>query len=98
LASLNADDHALFDQALQVDVNAQIRREAGLPVEPAPASLQPKDLPVVELTAAPRSSEGQLATLATPLALPADMDNVLGRGEPPPPRRGRTDDFSWPPP
>lgn len=95
LASLNADEHALFDQALQVDINAQIRREAGLPVAPS-TKLPLKDFPVVELTATPLAPDGRLATVAAPLPITEEVSTVLDRGEVPQPRRGRTDDFSWP--
>ena len=96
LANLNADDHTLFDQALQVDINAQIRREAGLPVGASPPTLRSRDLPVVELTAAPRATDGRLATLGQAVSVPTVVSDVLERGETPPPRLGRTDDFSWP--
>lgn len=98
LASLATDDRAIFDQALEIDVTAQIRREAGLPPLPGPPStaLPPKSLPAIDLTAAPRSVDGRLATLAVPLALPADADGVLEWGRVPAPRHGRTDDFAWP--
>jgi uncharacterized protein len=98
LASLAADDRAVFDQALEIDINAQIRREAGLPPLPGPprAAGPPRVLPVIELTAAPRSGDGRLATLSAPLALPADADDVFERGRAPAARHGRTDDFAWP--
>lgn len=94
LASLKADDQTLFDQALQVDINAQIRREAGLPPSTVPAG--PKSYPIVELTVAPKAANGQLATASEPLNIPADAEAVLLQGKTPPPQPGRTDDFTWP--
>jgi uncharacterized protein len=94
-AIVNADSN-VFDQALAIDVNAQIRREAGLPpVTPAAAQ---KDGPVVALTAAPMAIDGRLATPDIPVSLSAQAEAVLSTGLPPPARAGRADDFSWPRP
>ncbi len=93
-----------FDAALDIDVNAQIRREAArdgaISLATAPQSDIVPDAPaagpVMPLTAAPLSPDGQLAALpsaapvAGPLASLADM--------PVAPKPGRTDDFSWPKP
>ena len=90
-----------FDQALQIDVNAQIRREAGLPSETPSAATasagpgaRPVAGPVIPLTA-PLAPDGQLAGASTrqfPGALPRTADN----GDAPKP--GRADDFGWPRP
>ncbi len=96
LANLTIDRARGFDAALDVDVNAQIRREAaraaGQPIPMAVVSPQgPPAGPVLPLTAAPSASDGQLASLALPEGAPASA-------EPKTPRPGRADDFSWPKP
>ncbi|RYB04173.1 SGNH/GDSL hydrolase family protein [Lichenibacterium ramalinae] len=95
VASLTIDRARGFDAALDIDVNAQIRREAaraaGQPepaAGPGPAS-GPAAGPVLPLTAAPTAPDGQLASLAPPQGAPP-------AAEPATPRPGRADDFSWP--
>ncbi len=83
----NPDD---FDQALNIDVNAQILREAGLPVPPAvskPAETPAKPGPVLVLTAAPLASDGLLASVQPSSPSP---------GAAAPAHPGRADDFAWP--
>ena len=95
LASLTIDRARGFDAALDIDVNAQIRREAARaagrpePVGTAPAG--PAAGPVLALTAAPLAPDGQLASLVLPTAATAPA-------EPSGPRPGRADDFTWPKP
>ncbi len=95
LASLTVDKARNFDQALEIDVNAQIRREAarGGAAAPTTAALPqgPAAGPVLPLTAPPVSPDGQLASLALPTGAPTTAD--LGT-----PKPGRADDFSWPKP
>lgn len=95
LAILTIDRARGFDAALDVDVNAQIRREAArgvgqaLPTVALPQG--PAAGPVLPLTAAPLSPDGQLASLAPPADAPVAADPTA-------PRPGRADDFSWPKP
>lgn len=93
VASLTIDRARGFDAALDIDVNAQIRREAaraaGRPEPEAPQG--PAAGPVLPLTAAAAAPDGQLASLAAPQGAPLAAD-------PPPPRPGRADDFAWPKP
>lgn len=100
LAAVSLDEQSLFDQALQIDVNAQIRREAGLPAEAGPTAVPSTDLPdgpVVSLTGPPVSTSGKLATLYDGGGRPAGLAAAaLDKGIVPSPRAGRTDDFSWP--
>lgn len=95
LATLTIDRARGFDAALDVDVNAQIRREAarsaGQPLPTAALPQGPAAGPVLPLTAAPLSPDGQLASLAPPTDAPAAADPAA-------PRPGRADDFSWPRP
>ena len=99
LAAVNTDDSGLFDQALAIDVGAQIRREAGL----APltlggsdgATIRPREEPVVLLTAPPVSPDGRLASLTAPEPV-SPAETALARGLLPPARHGRIDDFTWP--
>ena len=103
LASVPIDDQKAFDQALQIDVNAQIRREAGLPAGNATGAGVPEppttDGPVISLTAAPVTADGRLATLYDSSSRPSDTAaSTLDRGLTPPSRPGRADDFSWPRP
>lgn len=95
IAAISVENRSLFDQALDVDVNALIRREAGLPPLPATqgTSVRSREGPVVELTAAPVSRDGRLATFTGPASA---GEIQLARGLAPPARAGRTDDFSWP--
>ena len=87
LAAVPTQNSDAFDQALNIDVNAQILREAGLPVPSAalPARTQPG--PVLLLTAAPLASDGLLATAQL---APAPSPTRAGD------HAGRTDDFAWP--
>ena len=99
LAAVSLDEQSLFDQALQIDVNAQIRREAGLPAQAGPSVplVDTPDGPVVTLTAPPVSASGKLATLYDEGGRPAGVAAAaLDKGIVPSPRAGRTDDFSWP--
>ena len=99
LSAVSLDEQNLFDQALQIDVNAQIRREAGLPAEAGPSVplADMPDGPVMTLTAAPVSTSGKLATLYDEGGRPAGVAAAaLDKGIVPSPRAGRTDDFSWP--
>ena len=93
LANLTIDRARGFDAALDIDVNAQIRREAaraaGRPEPDLPQG--PAAGPVLPLTAAASAPGGQLASLAPPQGPPLAAD-------PPLPRPGRADDFSWPRP
>ena len=86
------------------DINAQIRREMGVP---APADVgiasgpqvpeRPLAGPILSLTAHPSSQGGVLASRETrPLAEALDVTRVFRSGEPDAPRAGRADDFSWP--
>ena len=104
LANLTIERAREFDAALDIDVNAQIRREAARegtasiaePRRQEVAPDAPAAGPVVPLTAEPSAPDGQLAALpgaasdAGPLASLADA--------PVAPKPGRTDDFSWPKP
>ncbi len=104
LATLTIERARDFDAALDIDVNAQIRREAARdgtaslaePRRQEAAPEAPAAGPVIPLTAPPSSPDGQLAALPTatsdagPLASLADA--------PVAPKPGRTDDFSWPKP
>ena len=86
LAALPAQNVDVFDQALNIDVNAQILREAGLPVPSAatPARTQPG--PVLVLTGAPVANDGLLAEIRpAPATAPGGGIHL-----------GRADDFSWP--
>ena len=92
--------------ALTNDVNAQIRREAGLPALP---SLEPNRAtvgPVIAITAPSLSPGGLLADGRSGAAGPGSSNSTgdalvrrsLVEGQPIPPRPGRMDDFSWPRP
>ena len=100
VANLTIERARGFDAALDVDVNAQIRREAaqsgaeaargaGQPVPLAALPQAPAAGPVLPLTAAPVAPDGQLASLVIPTGAPVGADPSL-------PRPGRADDFSWP--
>ena len=89
LATMPIEEPGIFDQALQIDVNAQIRREAGLP---ASDLIPAKDGPVVTLTLPPTAANGVLATNDDPPIVNA----ALTAGTTPAPKPGRMDDFSWP--
>ena len=94
VANLTVERARGFDAALDVDVSAQIRREAARgPAEPAAGAAPqgPAAGPVLPLTAAPVAPDGQLASLTLPAGAPV-------AAEPGPPKPGRADDFSWPKP
>ena len=103
LANVPVDDQKAFDQALEIDVGALIRREAGLPPLPGSdaavngsAELQ-KDGPVTTLTAPPMAQGGHLASsFDNGSQMTAFVAATLAKGVPPPARTGRTDDFAWP--
>jgi hypothetical protein len=93
-----------FDNALQIDVNAQIRREAGLPALP---SSEPDGRargpigPIVPITTPALSADGRLADSrsdASPLGGERLLQRSLVEGQPIQPKPGRIDDFSWPRP
>lgn len=94
-----------FDEALQIDVNAQIRREAGLPLQsgaetPASAAAAPAERPaagpVLPLTAPAIATGGQLAPPLAQASLPAASATALAAHATVTPRPGRADDFAWP--
>lgn len=90
VANLTIDLARGFDAALDVDVNAQIRREAARgPATPAAGG--PAAGPVLPLTAPPAAPDGQLASLTLPTGAPVASEPSL-------PRPGRADDFAWPKP
>ncbi len=97
-----------FDQALDIDVNAQIQREAalasGIPIatiKPAGPPPAPTAGPVLSLTSAPLAQDGILATASVP---PSTMQAGLvvdpkeSSGDAAAPKPGRADDFVWPKP
>lgn len=92
-------------EALDIDINAQIRREAGLAALPSSGS--PVDArggpagPVVNLNAPATSADGRLVerTGSTPANLNGTTaERALVQGQPVQPRPGRMDDFTWPRP
>ncbi|MDX7952493.1 hypothetical protein P7D22_15090, partial [Lichenihabitans sp. Uapishka_5] len=85
LAAVPQQNTDVFDQALSIDVNAQILREAGLPV-PGP-TIPAKPGPVLTLTAVPSSEDGHLVSIA---AASSPLQATAGQ------HAGRTDDFAWP--
>lgn len=66
----------------------------GEPARPATPAKPPVG-PVLPLTARPRADDGRLAGPAK-ADKPALARRTLVKGEPPKPRTGRADDFSWP--
>lgn len=85
------------------DVDAQIRRELGLPAL-RPSSHDAAAGPVVSITAPPVSVEGRLIDMTRG---PASLSNaggtslaqrILEEGRPLAPKPGRIDDFTWPRP
>ena len=82
------------------DVNAQIRRELGLP-SLAPSSRDAKG-PVITVTAPPQAPDGRLVAASIgPAPLPnaggmSLAQRALVEGRPLAPKPGRIDDFSWP--
>ena len=91
------------EPAFDNDVNAQIRRELGLPAL-RPSARDPAAGPVVAVTAPPLSPEGRLVDTARgPAPLPnaggtSLAQRVLEEGRPLAPKPGRIDDFAWPRP
>jgi uncharacterized protein len=83
-----------------VDINAQIRREMGVPAPAgADASAEPvKPLagPIMQLTAKASSPGGVLATLQSAPQEGAAVERVLAQGAPVAAKPGRADDFAWP--
>ncbi len=104
LATLTIERARDFDAALDIDVNAQIRREAARDgmtgiAEPHRQDVVPAEPtagPVMPLTASPSSPDGQLATLPAAAASPGSLASLTDA--PVAPKPGRTDDFSWPKP
>lgn len=94
-------------EALNIDINAQIRREAGLAALPSSGPGEggrpsAPTGPVVTLTAPALASDGRLVEPAASPAL-ADLggtptQRALVQGQPVQPRPGRMDDFAWPRP
>jgi hypothetical protein len=84
-----------------IDINAQIRREMGVPAPAgAPAAAQPdKPLagPILPLTAKPLSPGGALVTRQTALREGGALEQALAQGSPIEPKSGRADNFAWPP-
>ena len=105
LAAVPTANPDTFDQALNIDVNAQIRREAGLTPEASqvgpsspPADAQPpvpKAGPILALTAPPITPGGTLAeaTSPSPPIEFARMRETQGVNH-----AARADDFTWPRP
>ena len=81
-----------------IDINAQIRREMGVPAPAgAPAAAEPeKPLagPILSLTARPLSPGGALITRQTAEGGP--LERVLAQGSPIEAKSGRADNFAWP--
>ena len=111
IANITIDKGSDFDSALEVDVNAEIRREAGLSPEsgqPAPPgryegdSDKPAAGPVIPLTNPPLASDGQLAAVANPTPRTALQAGLTVKPpedvHDPAPKTGRADDFTWPRP
>ncbi len=109
VANIAIDRARDFDQALDIDVNAQIRREAGLSPEAASAAAvrtsepaKPAAGPVMPLTTPPLSPDGHLATASDAMQHTANamqaslLVKPLGADNPITPKPGRADDFSWP--
>jgi hypothetical protein len=85
-----------------IDINAEIRREMGLAPTPgatatSEAANKPLAGPVLSLTARPLSPGGALMTRAALADGALSAMNALATGVEPPAKRGRTDDFAWPP-
>ena len=105
VADITIETTREFDQALQIDVNAQIRREAGLTPESnvAPGVVRPGPIPalpakpaagpVISLTAPPLAPGGQLAGSGARASLELPGQDPAQAADPKP---GRVDDFSWP--
>ncbi len=96
-------DQPDFDKALDVDVNAQIRREAGLPALPGATAGKVERGPVIALTAPTLAEDGRLLgpTSAPPPLMGEGgtlAQRALVEGLPIQPKAGRADDFAWPRP
>lgn len=96
-----------FDSALDIDVTAQIRREAGLPALPSAGSgagSRAAAGPVITITSPALAPDGRLvASTADPAPLTGAGGGSLAQrslveGQPIQPKIGRIDDFSWPRP
>lgn len=91
------------EPAFDNDVDAQIRRELGLPAL-RPSARDAAAGPVTAITAPPLSPEGRLVDITrdpAPLANAGGASlaqRVLEEGRPLPPKPGRIDDFAWPRP
>jgi uncharacterized protein len=83
-----------------IDINAQIRREMGVPAPAgAPAAAEPeKPLagPILSLTARPLSPGGALITRQTAVREGGPLERVLAQGSPIEAKSGRADNFAWP--
>ena len=111
IANITIDKGSDFDSALDVDVNAEIRRDAGLAPESGQAvpsarseggSGKPAAGPVMPLTNPPLAPDGQLAAVANVAPGGALQANLTVKPseeiQDAPPKTGRADDFSWPRP
>lgn len=91
------------EPAVDNDVDAQIRRELGLPAL-KPSAGEAAAGPVVAVTAPPLSPDGRLVDITrgpAPLANAGGTSlaqRVLEEGRPLSPKPGRIDDFAWPRP
>lgn len=98
-----ADVVVPHEPAFDNDVDAQIRRELGLPAL-RPSVRDAAIGPVVPVTTPPLSPEGRLVDIArgpAPLANAggtSQAQRVLEEGRPLAPKPGRIDDFAWPRP
>jgi uncharacterized protein len=83
-----------------IDINAQIRREMGVPAPAgAPIAAEPeKPLagPILPLTAKPLSPGGALVTRQTAMREGGALERLLAQGAPIEPKAGRADNFAWP--
>jgi hypothetical protein len=83
-----------------IDINAQIRREMGVPAPAgAPTSVaveKPLAGPILPLTARPLSPGGVLVTRQTALRESGPLERLLAQGAPIEPKSGRADNFAWP--
>ncbi len=89
-------------EALDIDINAQIRREAGLPAISAPGESARPAGPVIALTAPALAQDGRLVERTRGPDL-AEIGGTLAQrtlvqGQPVQPKPGRMDDFAWPRP
>jgi hypothetical protein len=83
------------------DINAQIRREMGMPAPAGATAVQaaakPIAGPILSLTARPVSAGGALTTAEVKRSDETpSTSRVLDKGEPMNSRAGRADDFAWP--